>query len=468
MNRMKLKSIFAAVLCAAILSSPAHAAELTFRDVPEDAWYYADVQAAVDTGLVNGRSAEAFCPDDYMTAAEAVKLAACMHVIRSADAEQTAVENGDPWYAPWADYAKENGIIDGDYDWNEPISRGDYMAIFARALPEDGYAVKNEIPDGTLPDVAADDPRTEAIYKLARAGIVEGDEQHRIKPEDPIKRCEVAAILTRMMNEDARKSFTLAEETVRAADFSGIWMDRTSGRATLTVMASEEYPFYDVTLIWGSGAASSGVWNMKASFDEAEGRLVYENGTMAYVNFDENGTQTRDERWNDGVGSFALEADGTMSWEDSREERSTGFVLERTLIPAPSPEELADGWFRLIGGIESGTAGSSLKRAQAVCDAVGFASRNEIWAADMNALRENLLSAWLSMTDEERSAFDENFIDVLSAVRDARADWDANKGPFEDAGVSETVRGFFATRSSMLSWDALTANTLTMGNTPGK
>ena len=164
MKRMKLKSIFAAVLCAAVLASPAGAAELTFRDIPEDAWYYADVQAAVDTGLINGRSAEAFCPDELMTAAEAVKLAACMHVIRSADedaGEQTVLENGDPWYAPYADYAKANGIIDGEYDWNEPIARGDYMAIFARALPEDGYAVKNDIPDGALPDVSADDPRAE-------------------------------------------------------------------------------------------------------------------------------------------------------------------------------------------------------------------------------------------------------------------------------------------------------------------
>ena len=467
MKRSGLKSILAAVLGAAILAVPAGAAELTFRDVPEDAWYYADVQSAVEEGLVNGRSAEAFCPEENMTAAEAVKLAACMRQIRSEEA--VTLENGDPWYAPYAEYAKENGIIDGDLPWDEPISREDYMAIFARALPEEDYAAMNEIPEGGFPDVPDDAPNAAAIYKLARAGIVQGDEKHRINPADPIRRCEVAAILTRMMHAEARVSFTLtaAENTVRASDFTGSWMDKTSGRASLTVMPSEEYPFFDVRIIWGNGVSSSAVWEMKASFDEESGRLTYENGTMAYVNTDENGTGTRDERWTDGAGFFAIGPDGVMSWQDSREERSGEFVLERTVIPAPSPEELTSGWFGLVGGIETGTAGASLKQAQAACEAVGFASRSGIWSADIPALRENLLAAWTSMTEEEQSAFDANFISLLTLVRDAWEDWDANKGPFEDAGVAETMRGFMSERSARLSWDALTANTLTMGNTAG-
>ena len=51
MKRSGLKSILAAVLGAAILAVPAGAAELTFRDVPEDAWYYADVQSAVEEAV---------------------------------------------------------------------------------------------------------------------------------------------------------------------------------------------------------------------------------------------------------------------------------------------------------------------------------------------------------------------------------------------------------------------------------
>ena len=47
-----------------------------------------------------------------------------------------------------------------------------------------------------------------AIYKLYRAGIVQGiDAAHNCNPDSNIKRSEVAAILTRMMNDEARIEF---------------------------------------------------------------------------------------------------------------------------------------------------------------------------------------------------------------------------------------------------------------------
>jgi len=49
-----------------------------FVDVPEDAWYHDEVVGAVYTGIVNGKSATEFKPDDLLTYAEAIKLAACM------------------------------------------------------------------------------------------------------------------------------------------------------------------------------------------------------------------------------------------------------------------------------------------------------------------------------------------------------------------------------------------------------
>lgn len=460
-----LKTILAAILCAAVLTVPVCAAEISFTDVAEGAWYYQDVKAAVEEGLVNGRSEDAFCPDEHMTCAEAVKLAACMHEKKNAGA--VTLENGDPWYAPYVEYAKTNGIIEGDYAWGDPIVREDYMAIFARALPAEEYAVINEIADGALPDVPADAPNADGIYKLARAGIVQGDENRNINPGSPIRRCEVAAILTRMMNPDARVRFTV-KKTVRAADFTGSWQDSTSQRASLTIMASEEYPYYDVRILWGSGANSAGEWTMKASFDEETGRMTYENGAMAYLTTHENGEITRDEKWADAKGSFAIGADGIMTWEDSREERSGEFRLVHLDIPAPTPEELVENYFKVIGGIQPGTAGSSLRQAQAISSTLSFAGLgHDLWAADIPALRENLLTAWESLTEDEQKAFDESFIPVLTQMRDAWEDWDANSGPFMDAGVGDAMMSLMPLRSSRLSWDVLTSNTLTMGNTDG-
>ena len=49
----------------------------------------------------------------------------------------------------------------------------------------------------------------DAVYKLYRAGITQGSTGNVYMPESPIRRCEVAAILTRMMNEEERMHFSL-------------------------------------------------------------------------------------------------------------------------------------------------------------------------------------------------------------------------------------------------------------------
>ena len=208
------------LLCVGLLPwSAAASGELPFIDVSPEAWYYNDVKTAVDAGLVNGKSATTYCPDDLLTYAEAVKLAACMH--QKNETGTVSLVNGDPWYQSYADYAKMKGIIAKDYDWTAKATRAGYMAIFAHALPDASLAAKNEVPDGSIPDVPAGYPEAPEIYKLYRAGILQGSDdtyngawtKHLCKPADNIKRSEVAAILTRMMFVDKRISFSMAEET---------------------------------------------------------------------------------------------------------------------------------------------------------------------------------------------------------------------------------------------------------------
>ena len=443
---------------------------LSFEDVKEDAWYYNDVKAAVEAGLVHGRSASAYCPDETMTAAEAVKLAASMHQKR-ADGKVT-LENGDPWYKPYADYAKEQGIIGGDYDWDKPVTRADYMAMFARALPGSDYAKINEIPDGSIPDVPEDHPKAAEIYMLYTAGIVQGDEKHLCKPEDSIKRSEVAAILSRMMDADKRIAFTIEtasekKQEIRPYDYVGVWEDAWSQRASLEILPGAEYGQYDATIHWGSSADSAGIWNMTLTFDEATGKMSYKNGTMSLVTFSQTGEETRDEKWADAEGYFLITEKGKMSWSDSREDRSAQFDLNRVVAPGPTADELVEGFFKVIGGIGPGSAGASLRQVKAAEDVMTFAIGHGIWNGDNQTLRENLLTAWESMTEDEQKAFDASFIDVLSMVRDAKADPESYAGQFSDAGA-EKIADYFKDPAAMLSWDELTSNTLTMGNSEGE
>ena len=180
-----------------------------FTDVKEADWFYKDVVYAYGMGLINGKTVTTFAPVDNLTYAEAVKLAACMHELYTTG-EVTLSVGGGAWYESYVEYAKENGIISKDYEWGKAATRAGYMEIFANALPDDALTPVNAVAEGAIPDVPADYPQAWAIYRLYRAGIVQGvDAAKNCRPDASIRRSEVAAILTRMMDPSARVSFTL-------------------------------------------------------------------------------------------------------------------------------------------------------------------------------------------------------------------------------------------------------------------
>ena len=219
MKQRKNKRFWSLVLSFVMMLAlaPTALAAARFTDVPETAWYYKDVESAVAQGLVTGTSATTYSPDKNLTYAEAVKLAACMH--RKVTTGSTEFSSGSPWYQPYVDYAKANKIITKDYDWSQSATRAGYMEIFAGAIPETGLlagysalAQINQVDDNVIPDVSMSHPQAAAIYKLYRAGILQGsDSAHNCNPSSAIRRSEVATILTRMMDPAKRISFEMAD-----------------------------------------------------------------------------------------------------------------------------------------------------------------------------------------------------------------------------------------------------------------
>lgn len=206
------------LILTGLLPAGVNAAPITFGDVPAGAWYYRDVYNAVETGLINGYPDGTFGPENNLTCAEAVKLAAIMHKVTTTGSSDFNTYGSDPWYRPYADYARSVGILQRTgYNWDAAATRIEYMEMFAHAIP-DGQSLArgsaltaiNDIPDDSIPDVSIHDFSGPDIYKLYRAGIVQGiDDRHTCSPHSSIKRSEVAAILSRMMNADERLSFSM-------------------------------------------------------------------------------------------------------------------------------------------------------------------------------------------------------------------------------------------------------------------
>lgn len=181
-----------------------------FSDVNEGSWYYNDVSYAVQRRLIDGRSPTIFDPESNLSICEAIKLAACMHQLYNEG--EVTLSNGTPaWYDSYVSYALKNGLITHTYsNYDEKITRTEFVSIFYRAMPDSEYNAINEIADNAIPDVKVTDPNATAIYTLYRAGILNGNTPNGdFWPNDNIRRSEIAAIMTRMFESDARISITL-------------------------------------------------------------------------------------------------------------------------------------------------------------------------------------------------------------------------------------------------------------------
>lgn len=203
-----------------------------FRDVTAKDWFYDSVKTANLTGLINGKgSVDTFVPNDNMTYAEAITLAARMHQLYTTG--KVTLQNGNPWYQTFVDYCEENAIISKTYSYNDLVTRAGYMEIFAKALPEEALKKVNSVPDGSIPDVPADHEYAAPIYKLYRAGILAGsDEAHNCNPDSNIKRSEVAAIVARMMDSTKRVLFTTGDDETIAT--FGVFSDTHNAKAAFT------------------------------------------------------------------------------------------------------------------------------------------------------------------------------------------------------------------------------------------
>ena len=131
----------------------------------------------------------------------------------------------------------------------------------------------------------------------------------------------------------------------------------------------------------------------------------------------------------------------------------------------PSTQDLVKGYFSVIGNIPKGTAGASLKLAEAAVEVFEFAQDYNLASCDISALRDNMLNAWQKVLDEEeRANFDENFMDVVTFMDSAEADPAAVAAQLEDAGVKDEFEKLANTAGAWDNWDTLKSNTLTMGN----
>lgn len=184
-----------------------------FTDVAGTAWYAANVRAAYELGLVNGKSETRFDPDGNLTIAEAVKLAAVLHAVYTEG--ETTFAASSPWYQTYVDYARENDMLSLNYaNYNVAATRAQFATILAAALPDEALTAINDVEDGAIPDVSSGSIYAADVYQLYRAGVLTGsDDTGSFRPSTNIRRREVAAVVTRMADPSLRLRVSLLAPT---------------------------------------------------------------------------------------------------------------------------------------------------------------------------------------------------------------------------------------------------------------
>ena len=196
-----------------------------FVDVAKTDWFADSVRAAYEYGLMNGKSEWGFDPDGTLTVSEVLTITARMHSIYRNGA--AVFPSSDPWYSAYVDYLNRQGITsyhagwippdygetdNGDEEWfyGQAATRALFAELISSALSGNALSPINTVEDHSIPDVFDHMPEKDAIYRLYRAGIMTGsDEKGRFHPDDSIKRSEVAAVLSRIVEADSRRTITL-------------------------------------------------------------------------------------------------------------------------------------------------------------------------------------------------------------------------------------------------------------------
>ena len=177
-----------------------------FSDVSESDWFYPYVKECYEYGLMKGSSDTTFSPSANLTLAEAIVIAVRMRSFYTTGNDfSVKVAMNEEWYDPYVNYAVNKGIVKAQGNYTLPAKRSEVADIFANALPEDAYPEILNIPDNYIPDVPKSAVYAKSIYKLYRAGILSGNDNHgTFSPDSAVKRSEIATICTRIANPEKR------------------------------------------------------------------------------------------------------------------------------------------------------------------------------------------------------------------------------------------------------------------------
>lgn len=124
------------------------------------------------------------------------------------------------------------------------------------------------------------------------------------------------------------------EEGLNEADYGkelepyeGTWWDLYSQRCYMELEKLGD--ILSVTVHWSSGAFDDTEWSMTGTYDAISGKILYDDCTMKYIHYEDNGYSTESVQYTNGSGAIYIGNDGYLYWEDNKEQTGSDCYFEK-------------------------------------------------------------------------------------------------------------------------------------------
>lgn len=168
-----------------------------FSDVSNDYWAYDEICWAKNNGFVEGKNASNFEPETSLTRAEFATLICRMIGYSENENLNIFSDTKNHWAKGYINALAKSGIMngyaDGSFRPNNLITREEVAKVMY-------YLCDNENAQASIEfsDVSANRWSYKFISKISGIGIVNGYDNGKFMPENPITRAEIVVILYRM------------------------------------------------------------------------------------------------------------------------------------------------------------------------------------------------------------------------------------------------------------------------------
>ena len=153
MNTKRILSAFLAVMMllgATVFSTTASAADMPFRDVKENKWFYDEGLYVYEKGLMTGTSEDKFEPNASLTRAMFITILGRLAGAEETESNKFSDIKKKSWYSGYVGWAVDSGIVtgyeDGTFKPDQLISRAEAVTMVNRVLQRIPQSVNDLLP----------------------------------------------------------------------------------------------------------------------------------------------------------------------------------------------------------------------------------------------------------------------------------------------------------------------------------